>query len=387
VSFRTIPASGENPLRVVVVGAGGMGRVWLATVSASPDVELVGIADLNLDAARGAAADAGRPDLPVGRDAVALAQETSAQALINVTIPEAHHPVTTAALFAGLPVLGEKPAAEDVSHALSLAAAVEVTGELFMVSQSRRWNPQLSTLRSMTAHLGAVGTVTTEFFRAPHFGGFRDQMAHPLLVDMAIHAFDSARFLLDAEPLSTHCQTYNPAWSWYAGDANAIAVFEMEGGTRYVFNGSWCSPGAETSWNGNWRVSAERGTALWNGDDEPVMDGDADIHALDPSPYSGIGGSLQVFLEALRTGQRPPGEIHENIMSLAMVEAAVRSAATGRTARLDNVLEEAHALAVREEARADVRRALESWTSVREALTPTRVRASSAGPDAPGEQT
>jgi predicted dehydrogenase len=363
-----------------------MGRVWLGTVIASPDVELVGIADLNLDAARAAAADASRPDLPVGCDAVALAQETSAQALINVTIPEAHHPVTTSALFAGLPVLGEKPAAEDVSHALSLAAAVEVTGELFMVSQSRRWNPHLSTLRSMTAHLGAVGTVTTQFFRAPHFGGFRDQMAHPLLVDMAIHAFDSARFLLDAEPLSTHCQTYNPAWSWYAGDANAVAVFEMEGGTRYVFNGSWCSPGAETSWNGNWRVSAERGTALWNGDDEPILDADVDIHALDPSPYSGIAGSLQVFLEALRTGQRPPGEIHENIMSLAMVEAAVQSAATDRTARLDDVLEQAHAHAVREEARADVRRALESWTSVREAVTSTTVRAPSAGPDARVEQ-
>ena len=386
MSFRTIPASAENPLRVVLVGAGGMGRVWLATVIASPDVELVGIADLNLGAARAAATDAGRPDLPVGSDGVALAQETSAQALINVTIPEAHHPVTTSALFAGLPVLGEKPAAEDVSHALSLAAAVEVTGELFMVSQSRRWNPQLSTLRSMTARLGAVGTVTTEFFRAPHFGGFRDQMAHPLLVDMAIHAFDSARFLLDAEPLSTHCQTYNPAWSWYAGDANAIAVFGMEGGTRYVFNGSWCSPGAETSWNGTWRVSAERGTALWNGDDEPVLDADVDIHALDPSPYSGIAGSLQVFLEALRTGQRPSGEIHENVMSLAMVEAAVQSAATDRTARLDDVLEQAHGHAVREEARPDVRRALASWTSVREALTSTTVRASGAGPDARVEQ-
>jgi predicted dehydrogenase len=382
VSFRTIPASSEEPLRVVLVGAGGMGRVWLATVTASPAVELVGIADLNLDAARTAAVDAGRPDLPVHGDAVALARETSAQALINVTVPEAHHPVTTSALFAGLPVLGEKPAAEDVSHALSLAAAAEVTGELFMVSQSRRWNPQLSALRSMTAYLGAIGTVTTEFFRAPHFGGFRDQMAHPLLVDMAIHAFDSARFLLDAEPLSTHCQTYNPAWSWYAGDANAIAVFEMERGARYVFNGSWCSPGAETSWNGTWRVSGEKGTALWDGDVEPVLDADVGIHALDRSPYSGIGGSLQVFLEALRTGQCPPGEIHENVMSLAMVEAAVQSAATDRVARLDDVLEQAHAQALRDEVRADVRSALESWTSVREALTSTTVRAPSDGPDA-----
>jgi predicted dehydrogenase len=373
VSFRTIPASTEEPLRVVLVGAGVMGRHWLATVTASPGVELVGIADLDLDAARAAAVDAARPDLPVGSDAVALGGQTRAQALINVTIPEAHHPVTTAALFAGLPVLGEKPAAEDVSHALSLAAAAEITGELFMVSQSRRWNPQLSTLRSMTAHLGAIGTVTTDFFRAPHFGGFRDQMAHPLLVDMAIHAFDSARFLLDSEPLSAHCQTYNPPWSWYAGDANAIAVFTMEHGTRFVFNGSWCSPGAETSWNGTWRISGEKGTALWNGDDDPVVDidtdADVDIGALDPPPYSGIGGALEVFLQALRTGQRPPGEIHENVMSLAMVEAAVHSAATDRAARLDDVLERAHAKALRDETRADVRGALESWTSVREALT------------------
>jgi predicted dehydrogenase len=369
MSFRTIASTAEDPLRVVVAGAGGMGRAWLAAITAEPEVELVGIVDLDPAAASGAAAAIGRPDLTLGNDAVALAARTGAQALINVTIPEAHHPVTTAALFAGLPVLGEKPVAETVPRALSLAAAAEVTGELFMVSQSRRWNPQLSALRALTAQLGAVGTVTTEFFRAPRFGGFRDEMAQPLLIDMAIHAFDSARFLLGAEPVSAYCQSYNPSWSWYAGDANAAAVFEMEGGARYVFNGSWCSPGAETSWNGSWRVSAEKGTVLWNGEDEPVVQAEARIDEPDRSPYSGIAGALQVFLQALRTGERPSGEVHENVMSLAMVEAAVRSAETGGVARLDAVLDQAYAQAVRDEARADVRRALEGWSSVREALT------------------
>jgi predicted dehydrogenase len=368
VSFRTIASTQDDPLRVVLAGAGNMGRAWLATVTASPEVELVGVADLNLAAAHGAVAAAGRADLPVGTDAVALARQTGAQALINVTIPEAHHSVTTAALFAGLPVLGEKPVAERVSRALSMVAAAEVTGELFMVSQSRRWNPQLSVLQVMTARLGMIGMLTTEFFRAPHFGGFRDQMAHPLLIDMAIHAFDSARFLLQAEPVSAYCQSYNPAWSWFAGDANATAIFEMETGARYVFNGSWCSPGAETSWNGIWRVSGEKGTALWNGDDDPVLHAEADIDGAARSPYSGIAGALQVFVEALRTGERPSGEVHENVMSLAMVEAAVQSAETGRAARLDDVLETAHARAIREEARADVRGALQSWSSVRTAL-------------------
>jgi predicted dehydrogenase len=368
MTFRTIPA---DPLPVIIAGAGSMGRYWLATVAGSAEVRLAGIADLDVALAREAADSAGLPDLPVGADAVALARQTGARALINVTVPEAHHPVTTAALFAGLPVLGEKPVAENVSRALSLAAAAEVTGELFMVSQSRRWNPQLAALRAMTARLGAIGTVSTEFFRSERFGGFRDRMAQPLLVDMAIHAFDSARFVLGAEPVTAYCQSYNPPWSWFDGDANATVVFEMAGGARYVFNGSWCSPGAITSWNGAWRVSGEKGTALWDGDHDPVLDAEVDEAGPAGPPYSGIAGALQVFVRALRTGELPSGEVHDNVMSLAMVEAAVRSAASGRLERLDDVLDRAYAQALREETRPDVRDALAGWTSVRDALTPS----------------
>jgi predicted dehydrogenase len=368
-SFATVDSSLQEPLPVVAVGAGAMGRAWLATVTESADAELVGIVDLDLDAARRAAADLGRPDLPVGPDAVALAVQTGAKAVVDVTVPVAHHPVTTAALFAGLPVLGEKPVADTLPRALSLAAAAEVTGQLFMVSQSRRWNPQLAALKGMTEDLGAIGAVTTAFFKAPHFGGFRDEMAHPLLVDMAIHAFDTARYLLGTEPVSAYCEAWNPPWSWYAGDASATVLFEMDGGTRYSFDGSWCAPGAETSWNGSWRVSGERGTALWDGDDEPVLD--AEVRATDRprSPYDGIAGALQVFCEALRTGEAPMGEVHENIMSLAMVESAVESAATGQRVLVDDVLARAHERALAEEADPRVREAMASWPSVRSALS------------------
>jgi predicted dehydrogenase len=368
-SFATIDSSPQEPLRVIAVGAGAMGRAWLATISDSPDADLVGIVDLDLDAARRAAAELGVPDLPVGPDAVVLAEQTGARAVVDVTVPVAHHPVTTAALFAGLPVLGEKPVADTLARALSLAAAAEVTGQLFMVSQSRRWNPQLAALQGMVEDLGAIGAVTTEFFKAPRFGGFRDEMAHPLLVDMAIHAFDSVRYLLGTEPVSAYCQAWNPSWSWYAGDANASALFEMDGGVRYSYNGSWCAPGAETSWNGAWRVSGAHGTARWDGDSEPVLDAEVGATDRPPSPYSGIAGSLQVFCEALRTGEPPMGEVHENIMSLAMVEAAVESAATGQRVLLDDVLARAHEHALAEEAHPQVRETLTAWTSPRSVLT------------------
>lgn len=204
--FATIEEDGF-PLKVVVVGAGVMGRAWLGAVEASPLVELCGIVDLDLEAARASAASVGRPGLPVGAGAAGLAYDVGAQAVINVTVPAAHHPVTTEALFAGFPVLSEKPVAATVAQGLSLAAAADVTGRLFMVSQSRRYNAHLFALKAQAAALGRLGILTAEFFRAPRFGGFRDQMDHPLLLDMAIHQFDMARFLLNADPVSVGSST------------------------------------------------------------------------------------------------------------------------------------------------------------------------------------
>ncbi|KQO62891.1 Gfo/Idh/MocA family protein [Curtobacterium sp. Leaf261] len=374
--FRAVGDTG-TPLRVIQVGAGGMGTAWLRTVAAAPEVELVGIVDLDLDAARAGAEAAGDASIPVGTSLTALAASTGAEAVLDITVPVAHHPVTIEALTAGLPVLGEKPAAQDVAEALSLAAAAEVTGELFMVSQSRRYNDQLVAFKQHLALLGGVGSLSTAFAKAPHFGGFREDMDDVLLLDMAIHPFDSARYLLDREPVSVYCESYNPSWSWYRGDAAAAAVFTFEDDIRYVYDGSWCAPGFETSWNGAWRASGASGTALWSGDDDPTSDVDGAPGA--PSAAASVGveiaGSLSAFVHALRSGDAPDGEVHGNVMSLAMVEASIASTRSGQRVQLDDVLSDAHALAVGREARADVRQVLSGWTSVRSALgTPIGAR-------------
>ena len=375
--FATVPADG--PLRVVQVGAGSMGRHWLDVIAGTPEVELVGLVDLDLELARRAAAERGL-EIVVGDSLTAVAAEARAQAVIDVTVPPAHHAVNTEALFAGLPVLCEKPIAPTVAETLSLIASEELSGQLLMTSQSRRYYPVLAELKDAVAGLRPIGFVTTEFFKAPHFGGFRDEMDHPLLVDMAIHAFDVARYLLDAVPVSVDCRTFNPSWSWYRGDAAATAMFEFAGGTRYTFTGSWCSPGLETSWNGRWRVSGAGGSAVWDGEDHPEVkfgdgagvgagasgaaSGTEGAAGTRPAPRrSEIAGALDEFVDALRTGRTPSGDVHTNVHSLAMVEAAVRSAGNGRTVALESVFEDAYRTAVAQEKRDDVRAVLESWGS------------------------
>ncbi|MDQ1530675.1 MAG: hypothetical protein QOE37_780 [Microbacteriaceae bacterium] len=368
------PSTGSSPapLRMLLVGAGSMGRNWLRVLSSSTDVRLVGLVDLDVDLARRAARDAGLEAVVVGPSLSDVAARSGAEAVVNVTVPAAHHPVTSEALFLGLPVLSEKPVAPTLSQALSLAATAEVAGPLLMTSQSRRYYRTLAAFRNQIASIGTLGIVTTEFFKAPRFGGFRDEMAHPLLVDMAIHPFDVVRYLLDASPISVRCEAFHPPWSWYRGAAAAHAAFEFENGVRYLYTGSWCSPGLETSWNGTWRASGSDGSAVWDGENAPRVEipgtPRADVVGEPPAGPEEIAGALAEFVHSLRTGSTPSGEVHSNVMSLAMVEAAVRSADTGERVVLADLLEGAYQDALAGETRAGVRDRLAAWGSAASGL-------------------
>ena len=164
-------------------------------------------------------------------------------------------------------------------------------------------------------------------------------MKSPLMLDMAIHTVDAARYLCRGDPLWVYCEEFNPSWSWYKGDAAATAIYEMTGGLRYTYRGSWCADGRQGSWEADWRAVGAHGSATWNGSDQILADvvDPADeqksliykTHArsakIPENPHSGIAGSLRDFLHALETGQTPMGECHDNIKSLAMVFAALES--------------------------------------------------------------
>jgi predicted dehydrogenase len=310
-------------------------------------VAITGWVDLRPDAAAQAA---GELEIAVGATGTDVAQalaELRPDFLVDVTIPEAHHDVTLMALAAGVPVIGEKPMAATMQQARAMVAASERANTLYMVSQSRRYNAQLQAMRRLIVEqIGALGILNADFYIGAHFGGFRDQMDSPLILDMAIHTFDAARYLSGADPVSVYCEEFNPPWSWYRGSASATALFEMTGGLRYAYRGSWCAEGRPTSWESEWRAVGANGSATWDGHAAPVAEvvvGTGGFHAhvdqrvteVEADMPAGIAGSLRDFLHALTTGATPMGECHDNIKSLAMVFAAIESAATGRRVMIE----------------------------------------------------
>ena len=163
------------------------------------------------------------------------------------------------------------------------------------------------------------------------------------------------------------CRSYNPSWSWYAGDAAASVIFEFGDDATFTFDGSWCAPGLETSWNGEWRFNTARGTVRWDGDHAPeaeTADGVRLPQELGESPEQ-IAGSLAEFVHTLRHGgSNPNGEVHSNVVSVAMVEAAVRSAEIGERVRVADVITDAYAQALATESDERIRQVLASWPSV-----------------------
>lgn len=323
-----------------------MGRAWGRNLRDSDQAQIAGWVDLQPDRAAQAALDLGLGELWIGDDLERTLVELRPDFVVDVTVPEAHRAVTLRALAAGVPVLGEKPMATSMDDAREMVAAAERAGLLYMVSQSRRYDPGIQAFRKLIAdELGALGILNADFYIGAHFGGFRDEMDQPLLLDMAIHTVDAARYLSNADPVAVYCESFNPPWSWYRGDSSATALFEMSNGLRFTYRGSWCSDGRHTSWESEWRAVGERGSATWDGQSAPVADivtHDSGFHrpteqrsiVPDESIERGIAGSLRDFLHALATGAPPMGECHDNIKSVAMIFAAVESAATGRRVRI-----------------------------------------------------
>lgn len=339
--------------KALLVGAGGMGRGWARNLASHADrVELAGWIDIREDAASKAAEEMKLSVGYCGTDLGKALTEVRPDFVVDVTIPEAHRDVTVQALEAGVPVIGEKPMAHSMEAAREMVAASEKSGKLYMVSQSRRYDQRMYAFRKLIQDkVGALGILNADFYIGAHFGGFRDEMDHVLLVDMAIHSMDQARFLSGADPVSVYCEEFNPSWSWYKGAACATALYEMSNGLRFTYRGSWCAEGRNTSWECEWRAVGEKGTATWDGNSaiqsEIPITPDGFIRPVEKTERStagngypfgdgtGIAGSLRDFLNALDTGATPMGECHDNIKSLAMIFAAVESSKTGQRVKVE----------------------------------------------------
>lgn len=336
--------SGNKKLRAVLVGCGGISAVWLGPAKEIESLEIVGLVDINEDAAKGRREEFGLSSAATGTDLSRMLADVAPDVVFDCTVPEAHAETTLTAFRHGCHVLGEKPMADSMANARRLVEAARVAGRTYAVIQNRRYDPNIRAFRGLieSDKLGNLTTLSSDFYIGAHFGGFRDRMKHVLLLDMAIHTFDAARLISGADPVAVYCKEWNPKGSWYDHDASAIAIFEMTDGIIYTYRGSWCAEGLNTTWECDWRAICESGCATWDGAtgfraQRVAKTGgffseweDVEVALPENPEQGGHAGLIREFVECVSTGKTPETVCTDNIKSLSMVFAAIESAETGK---------------------------------------------------------
>ena len=334
--------------RVVQAGCGGISRLWIDAANARDDLEMVGLVDLDRAAAEKRAQEHGLPSSIVFDTLDEALLAAKPDIVFDITVPSAHYEVTMKAIAAGCHVFGEKPMADRMEHAREMVAAAKAAGKTYAVMQNRRYLPQVRGLRAAldVATIGEVSTLNADFYLGGHFGGFREEMESPLLLDMAIHTFDKARYISGANATSVYCHEFNPKGSWYKGNASAVCVFEMTNDIVFTYRGSWCAEGLNTTWESDWRIQGSKGSAKWDGVTLPIAEvvtlQEGFIYKHDrleipeaQMPSVGHEACLDAMMAALHEGREAETDCADNIKSLAMVFGAIESARTGRRVEIE----------------------------------------------------
>lgn len=326
-----------------------MSKGWLRAIKETPalaaEIEVRGLVDVNPAAAEKLAEEFGLSDAVIGTDLADVIGRSNADIVFDVVIPTARFNVVSTALKAGCHVLSEKPMATSLAEGAALIDLAADTGKIHAIIQNRRFIAGVRRMRRFVES-GVIGELTAihcDFFLAPHFGGFREEMENVLLLDMAIHTFDAARYVADKKPLAVYCVERNPKGSWYQHGASANATFEFADDVVFTYRGSWCAEGERTSWESQWRLVGSKGMLTWDGEDDfkAAISGQEPglLHGFTPvvvpapehdEETHGHASVIASFVEAIATGKRPETASSDNIRSLAMVFGAIESAKTGK---------------------------------------------------------
>ena len=346
-------------LRLVQIGLGGWGRNWVEEVTRdTPGVEPVAWVDLDPATRKRAVIDLGLPGERVFGSLEHALEQVGADATLVVVPLAAHASVTRQALESGLHVLVEKPFTETLEEARALERLAHDRKRVLMVSQNYRWFPAPVLARRLV-HDGALGHLVACYLDFHfYFGtGYRYFfLEEPLLSDMAIHHFDTLRFVLDDEPLEVSCHSWAEPGTPFAGPPAAVATLRFANGIVVSYRGSWLTRGPATPYGGHWRLDGSRGTLefTFRGAFEEREKLDRVIlhrpgeppetMPLPDMPCKDRKGALDAFARWIQGGSPPEGAstATDNLHSLAAMFAAIRSARQGGVAvRVADVLEEA----------------------------------------------
>jgi len=297
-------------LRVGVIGLGAMGKNHVRVYSELPDVELVGIADVDYRLAQGLAEK--YHATPFGDYKELLEQKLDA---VSVAVPTSlHREVAVEAARAGVNMLVEKPIADSIVAAEEIIKAAKKNNVKLMVGHIERFNPVVPIIKKeIEGHKISLIEIT-------RIGPFPPRVKDiGVVVDLATHDIDLIKYLTNSEFRKIHSLASK---SLAQHEDAAILLFEMANGALARVTVDWLTPFKVREINIATKEKFIKASLI----DQKVAtyskykeDGSYLVKDLNVPFSEPLKLELQAFIDCLRNNSHPPisGEDGLNALEVA----------------------------------------------------------------------
>jgi UDP-N-acetylglucosamine 3-dehydrogenase len=298
----------HTPVKVVVIGAGNMGRNHVRTYSNLDQAQLLALADINPETA----AMAKQHGIRFYTDYRQMLDEERPDAVSIVVPTTLHHQVASEVIGRGIHCLVEKPIATTPKEGDELIALARKHKVIFTVGHIERFNPMIMKLKRLIEDkkLGEITSIVVK-----RVGGF--PIVEPktdVIIDLAVHDIDILSHLLSAHPKSIYGHGSKTLHSSKIDSAELLLDYGKASG---FIQANWITPvkvrtiavtGSEGYVEGNY-ITQE--LTYYKHNLRVVKDGfknfvetlgDPEKHHITDTPQEPLANELKAFMQAIRQG-------------------------------------------------------------------------------------
>lgn len=323
-----------SPVRIGLIGAGGIAGAHLAGYAAIPDrVQVTAIADAVPETLAQRVEETGARAYT---DFTELVNDPEVDA-VDICLPHhLHKAAIVAAAKAGKHILCEKPLCLTAEEAAEVRAAVDAAGVTLMCAHNQLFMPAVAKAKEVidSGVLGDVYEVrTTDSFHNnfdPENMGWRAHTATSgggEFIDTGYHPTYLLMHLSGGRPVKAFAMMSTHRLTFMEGEDSAQVLVRFDNGSVGQLVTSWAydaAPGTD-----RFSVVGEKGSLSSDGTTLRVKVRGEEEQVFDHADVNTFAAEIADFVDCLETGRRPLNTEAEGIAVLGIILAAYESARTG----------------------------------------------------------
>jgi UDP-N-acetylglucosamine 3-dehydrogenase len=333
----------RSRLRVALCGLGEIGQVHLRAVNGCEQAELVAVCELDRDLA----ADSVDESVAIHSDLSVMLAGNGID-VVDICLPHhLHRPVAIEALDSGCDVILEKPMAADLEGCDAIADAARAAGRRVGLSHNQIFFAPHRKLVDLirSGELGELQSLYERAWLGGKYGGWRTdsrQVGGGLLMDAGVHR------IYMATQIGGPVEQVTAVMDAPRSEDSFVLTLVFASGAIGVIQGAYNGP--DGIFDDRIEVHASNGMAevpgceaFFEGDltGETMLrariDGRWTDRPVEDSWDGSVVRSVQSILASLADRQDPEVGLEQGRETVAIIEAAYRSAEQGRTVSMDEL--------------------------------------------------